>query len=139
MTKSDLLMEKANRALHVAERLLAEGDADFAASSTYYACFYTAQALLVTRALKFSRHGQVIAQYGLYFSKTRILDPKFHKLLDTTFELRQVADYQVEVSVDPEAVIELIAGSRQFIAAASEYLEQLQGQSSDPKEPVTPE
>ena|SRR5215218_5603623 len=139
MTKSDLLMEKASRALHAAERLLAEGDADFAASHTYYACFYTAQALLVTRELQFSRHGQVIAQYGRHFSKTRILDPRFHKLLDTTFELRQIADYQVEVPVESEAVGELIVESRQFIVAASEYLEQLQGESSDLGEPVKPE
>jgi uncharacterized protein (UPF0332 family) len=138
MNEPDLLMEKAQRSIQAAERLLADGDADFAVSRTYYAYFYTAQALLATRGIDLSRHGQVIAQYGLHFSKTRALDPVFHNWFNKAFKLRQLADYQVEVPVDPEDVTDLLSGCRTFIVAASEYLEQLQGQSSDPKEPVTP-
>jgi uncharacterized protein (UPF0332 family) len=125
MTKSDLLLERADRSLRSAEILLTEGDAEAAASRIYYTCFYTAQALLATRGLKFSRHGQVIAQYGRYFSKTRLLDPRFQKLLKTTFELRGMADYQVEVPIESEIVSNLIPECRQFIAAASRYIEEL--------------
>lgn len=62
MTASDLLLEKAQRSIDAAERLLKEGDTDFAASRIYYAYFHVAQALLLTRRLQFSRHGQVLAQ-----------------------------------------------------------------------------
>lgn len=127
MTKSDLLLERADRSLRSAEILLQEGDAEAAASRIYYTCFYTAQALLATRGMKFSRHGQVIAQYGRYFSKTRLLDPRFQKLLKTTFELRGMADYQVEVPIEPEVVGDLIPECRQFIEAAVDYLEKLSG------------
>jgi uncharacterized protein (UPF0332 family) len=139
MNETDLLLEKGERSLRAAERLLADGDTDFAASRIYYAYFYTAQALLDTQGIELSRHGQVIAQYGLHFSKTRALDPTFHTWFSRAFKLRQLADYQVEVSVEPEEVDDLISGCRQFIAAASKYLEQLQGQSSDPGESVKPE
>jgi len=139
MNETDLLLEKGERSLRAAERLLADGDTDFAASRIYYAYFYTAQALLATRGIDLSRHGQVIAQYGLHFSKTRALDPTFHNWFSTAFKLRQLADYQVEVSVEPEEVDNLISGCRRFIAAAAEYLDQFQGESSDPEEPVKPE
>jgi uncharacterized protein (UPF0332 family) len=64
----------------------------------------------------------VIAQYGLHFAKTRTLDPVFHNWIGTAFKLRQIADYQVEVAIETEAVSDLISGCRQFIAAAEEYL-----------------
>lgn len=136
MNDPDLLLERAKRSLLAAERLLADGDSEFAASRIYYSYFHTAQALLSSRGLDPSRHGQVIAQYGLHFAKTRVLDPIFHNWLSTAFKVRQVADYQVEVVVETEAVDDLITGCRQFIAAAEKYLADLQGTSgSDPTAP----
>src|SRR5215510_11301228 len=115
MTEPRLLLEKAARAIRSAERLLKDGDTDFSASRIYYACFYIAEALLSTRGLKFSRHGQVHAQYGLHFAKTKLLDPAFHRLLDDAFELRQAADYEVDVTINPKVVQELIEGGRSFL------------------------
>jgi uncharacterized protein (UPF0332 family) len=129
MNDPDLLMERARKSLLAAERLLADGDPEFAASRVYYSYFHTAQALLSSRGLDPSRHGQVIAQYGRYFAKTQALDPIFHNRLSTAFKLRQIADYQVEVAIEADAVSDLIAGCQQFIAAAEEYLSGLQGTS----------
>jgi uncharacterized protein (UPF0332 family) len=126
MKTIDLLMAKARRSIVAAERHLEEGDNDFAASRTYYAYFYIAEALLLTRGLRFSRHGQVLAQFGLHFSKTKLLDPAFHRLLDRAFEFRQIGDYQT-IPIAPDAIQELIAGGRSFLAAASQYLEKLPG------------
>jgi uncharacterized protein (UPF0332 family) len=105
--------------------LLAAGHTDFAVSRTYYAAFYIAQALLLTEDLRFSRHSQVIAQYGRLFAKTQRLDPGFHRLLDQAFDLRQVADYQTEVEVSEEVVVGLIAESRRFLERARLYLDQV--------------
>ena len=137
MSNSDLLLKRANQSLRSAELLSKEGDTEAAASRVYYACFYTAQALLANLGLKFARHGQVIAQFGFHFSKTQLLDPRFHKLLSETFELRWMADYQVEVSVDPEVVSGLIPECREFITAASRYLEGLEKTSSEGSEGET--
>lgn len=125
MRQSDLYLQKADRALLAAERLLEHEDWDFAASRIYYAYFYTAQALLLTQDLRFARHGQVIAQFGRYFAKTKLIDSRFHNLLDMAFELRQVADYQVEVPIDPDVVTNLLKEGRHFIEAAYRYLDQL--------------
>lgn len=125
MTTPALYLEKAQRAFQAAARLLEDGDPDFAASRLYYAYFYTAQALLESRNLRFSRHGQMIAQFGLHFAKTGLIDPRFHHLLDTAFELRQIADYQVEVAIPSDGITELIQEGHRFLEAASKYLEQL--------------
>jgi len=123
--KSALLLKKARKSLQVGREILAGGNPDFAASRVYYAFFYTAQALLATKGLSFSRHGQVIAQYGLHFSKTRVLDPSFHRAIDSAFDLRQIGDYQVEAPIDPEAVEDLASICEQFIEAASRYIADL--------------
>ncbi|HYO13555.1 MAG TPA: HEPN domain-containing protein [Thermoanaerobaculia bacterium] len=131
MSQSSLLLQKAGRALRAAERLLITGDADFAASRTYYAYFYTAQALLLTQGLRFSRHGQVVAQYGRCFGRSKHLEPGFHRLLMRAFKIREVADYQVEVPVDPEEVEELLQEGRRFLEAASRYLQQFPPSEED--------
>jgi len=120
--KSVLLLEKARKSLRVGREILEGGDPEFASSRIYYAFFYTAQALLETRGLTFARHGQVIGQYGLHFSKTQILDPAFHKALSSAYKLRQLGDYQVEAPIDPEAVEDLASICERFIEAASRYV-----------------
>ncbi|HEV2854133.1 MAG TPA: HEPN domain-containing protein [Thermoanaerobaculia bacterium] len=122
MNEIHLLLEKAARSLDVAKDLLREGHSDFATSRTYYACFYTAQALLLSKDLEFSSHSQVIAQYGYHFSRTKILSPEYHRLLAKAFDFRNLADYQTEVALSAEAVEELIERGREFLRAASSYL-----------------
>lgn len=78
-----------------------DGDTNFAVSRAYYGYFYVAEALLLSKDLSFSRHGQVISQYGLHFARDKILPRRFHRLLDEAFSLRRVADYSTEDT--PEA------------------------------------
>lgn len=121
MSETESLLEKAGRSFDAAEALLEE-HADFAASRAYYGCFYIAQALLRSSDMLFARHGQVIAQYGLHFAKTGVLDPRFHTLLIHAFSLRQSADYEADAAVESQSVITLIREGRQFLAAATEHL-----------------
>jgi uncharacterized protein (UPF0332 family) len=132
MSAPRLLLEKAARSLDVSKDLLRKGHWDFATSRTYYAYFYTAQALLISKDLEFSSHSQVIAQYGFHFSRTKILAPEYHRLLVKAFDFRNLADYQIEVTIGSEAIEELIQGGREFLKAASRYLE---GLSGDPEVP----
>src|SRR3954471_14768832 len=124
MNEIQILLEKAEESLGAAELLQKNGYVGIAASRIYYACFYTASALLLSRGLEFSRHGQVIAQYGFHFSRTRLLDPAFHHLLTQTFDLRHVGDYGTPRAVDPEVVEELMVEGRKFLVAATRYLDE---------------
>jgi uncharacterized protein (UPF0332 family) len=122
VTERALFLEKAARSLNAAERLFEAGDLDFAASRMYYAWFYVAEDLLLTEGLSFSRHGQVIAQYGNLFARTGRLDPEFHRLLLRAFNLRQMADYWSQVDLVAEEILNLIHEGRRFLEAAREYL-----------------
>lgn len=124
MNEIPLLMAKAERALAAADRLLQDGDADFAVSRAYYGYFYIAEALLLSQGLEFTRHGQVVAQYGLHFAKNSRLDVRFHRLLDRAFSLRQRADYDAAASLDGEIVGDLIEEGREFLRAAQIWLEE---------------
>ncbi len=93
------LLLKAERSFAAAERLLEDGDADFAASRAYYGYFYIAESLLLSKGFRFSRHSQVIARYGFHFARTSQLDPRFHRLFDRAFTLRQLADYSADPAV----------------------------------------
>jgi uncharacterized protein (UPF0332 family) len=121
----DQLLDKARRSFDVAEDLLEGGHADFAASRAYYGCFYTAEALLLSEGLSYSRHSQVVAQFGRRFAKTGELDASYHRLLIEAFELRQAADYSAAPdTVSEEDARHTIREGKAFLAVARERLEQ---------------
>lgn len=141
MSEVDLYLEKAKGGFRSAEILLNAGESDAAASRTYYGYFYTVKALLLNRGAEAASHGQVIAQYGLHFAKSRQLDPRFHRLLMRAFNLRQEADYAVDVPIEPEVIAELLAEGRRFLEAAHEYLrkdEEAEDGENDPESEQAP-
>ena len=62
------------------------------------------------------------AQYGRHFASEGRLDRRYHRFLGRAFELRQLADYAVEVDVDPALVSELIKVGEEFLEAARDYV-----------------
>lgn len=116
------LLEKAERSFAAADLLLGAGDADFAASRAYYGYFYVAEGLLLSEGLRYSRHGQVVAQYGRHFASEGRLNRRYHRFLGRAFELRQLADYAAEVDVDSAVVSELIKVGEEFLEAARDYV-----------------
>ena len=119
------LLAKAGRSFNAAESLLADGHPDFAASRAYYGCFYIAEALLLSKGESYSRHSQVVAQFGRRFAKTGDMDPRYHRLLIESFELRQTADYSVFTeAVGPEDAEHTLREGHRFLANARKYLNQ---------------
>jgi uncharacterized protein (UPF0332 family) len=116
------LLDKADRAIKAAEVLLAATGPEFAVGRVYYAMFYTAEALLHERDLKFSKHGAVHAAYGREFAKSGVLDPKFHRWLINAFDLRLQEDYDSETLLSVEHMEEMLGQARTFLAAAWEFL-----------------
>jgi uncharacterized protein (UPF0332 family) len=68
-----LMLQKAMRSLIVAEKLIFDGDYDFASSRAYYGAFYAIEAILLTKSISFSKHAGVISGFNQYFIKTGIL------------------------------------------------------------------
>lgn len=120
--ESGKLLDKASRAVHAAETLLREGDTDFAAGRAYYAMFYTAEALLIEKELRYRKHAGVHAAFGENFAKTGLLDSKFHRRLLDAFDKRIQGDCGVETFVTSEDVTSILGQAREFLAAARVYL-----------------
>ena len=117
------LFDKAMDTIEGAELLLEHGKVDMAAGRAYYALFYIAEALLNEKGLQFSAHGDVIGAYGKEFSKTKLLDQKFHRWLIEGFDTRLIGDYHVDTKIEMDAVANMINQAREFFEAAQKYLE----------------
>lgn len=105
------LIEKADKALEVAEELFENGHPSDAASKTYYAIFYAAQALLKSEGIEVIKHSAVESSLGYYFAKTGRLDPKYHRILINARKIREIADYDIqEEIIEPDASLKLEEG-----------------------------
>jgi len=108
-------LEKAERSLNAAQRLLAEGDFDFAASRAYYSMFYAAEGLLLSQGKTFSSHGAVIAAFGEQFAHPGTIPVRLHRYMIDAFALRGLADYRFGRSVAREDADLVLAHAREFI------------------------
>lgn len=117
------LMNKAERAVRSAEKILEDGECEFSASRAYYALFYIAEALLLQKDLRFKKHTAVHAAFGEQFAKTAILDPKFHRWLLDAFDQRIVGDYDVDAVISSDDSRQIINQAKEFLATAGAFLE----------------
>jgi uncharacterized protein (UPF0332 family) len=122
MNQVDVLVQKADENIEVAEMLLHQGHFDISASRAYYAMFYLAEALLFSKGLSFSSHSAVIAAFGREFAKTNLIAPRHHRSLRDGFETRQIGDYSFETTVSREKAAQVLKGATEFFTAAKEYL-----------------
>jgi uncharacterized protein (UPF0332 family) len=115
-------LRKAEHALEVAEDLLKDGHVSDAASKTYYAMYYAAQALLNADGIDVVKHSAVEAAFGYHFAKTGIIDPKFHRMLMNARKISEIADYDIdEEIVEPVASLKIDEG-RAFLSVIKDYL-----------------
>ena len=119
---SEKLLEKATRALRIAERLEKSGDAEFSVGRAYYAMFYVAEALLNERGLRFRKHGGVHAAFAEHFVKTGLLDGKYHRWLLEAFSKRITGDYGIDADLTSEDASLLIGQAREFLDVVQQML-----------------
>lgn len=118
------LLDKSRRSIKTAEKILKDGEVDFAGSRAYYAMFYVAEALLLERGLAFSSHSAIIANFGKEFAKTNILNPKFHNYLIKSQDRRNIGDYAIGSHLTEDEVREMLTWAREFLKAGEHYLKQ---------------
>lgn len=115
------LIEKAKESLEAAKDLLRGGYPDFSASRSYYAMFYAAEAILLTKSLSFSKHSAVIAAFGREYAKTGIVPSHLHKYISDAFDVRQAGDYGPLGSVNKGKAKTIIKRAEEFIETVEEY------------------
>jgi uncharacterized protein (UPF0332 family) len=120
---TEKLLAKAFRSVRAAERLAKDGDAEFAVSRAYYSMFYSAQALLNEKKLRFRRHAGVHNAFAEQFIETGLMDKRYHRWLVAAFSKRITGDYGIEAELISEDASLLIGQAGEFLAASKKFLE----------------
>lgn len=118
-----LLFDKARESLDAARLLHDKGFFSFSVSRAYYAMFYAAEALLASLGLFYSSHGGVIGGFGREFSKTELIERKYHRWLIDAQDMRSMGDYGVGCDIRKEDSFEMIARSTEFVETAIKFYE----------------
>jgi uncharacterized protein (UPF0332 family) len=116
------LLQKAYRNIRSARLLLADGDFDTAVSRAYYAMFYVAEALLLSKGLAYSKHSAVIAAFGREFARAGVMPPEFHAHLRAASEARNISDYQLVSHLTEEEAAQHISRAESLLATAWKFL-----------------
>jgi len=124
MKEINSLIEKAKRYLRSAELLLEAGDYESSVSRTYYAMFYSAQAMLLTKNLSFSSHKGVISAFGEQFVKTGIFPREMGRELNKAFEKRQIGDYEYTFVISKVEAKEIFENGKKFIEQITQHLKE---------------
>jgi len=116
------LLGRARKYLNSAEALIGMEDFESAVSRAYYAMFYAAEALLLSKSLTFSSHRAVLSAVGEHFIKSGKLPREHGRELNRAFSMRQLGDYEYTCVVSKLEAEEIVAAGKRFVAAAGALL-----------------
>lgn len=108
-------VQKANKKVGVAEKLLKSGDYEDAVSRAYYAVFHATQALLLTEGERAETHKGIVTLFGLLFVKTGKFSKHIGKYLANLKDDRESGDYEVFSYIDKETAETAISESKEFL------------------------
>ena len=115
--------EKARRSFEAARRLAEAGDLDFAISRLYYGLFYLAQAALMTKNARTSKHSAVISAFYHEFVATGDFDKSLHQLFHRLFDERMEGDYAPVSDVTAEQLDSYSQAAVEFERVVGKYLD----------------
>ena len=119
---ADYRMARARESIEDARLLLDQGRLPAAANRIYYAMFYAATALLITKGLSSSRHTGIIGLFRREFVKPGLFPMDLAEFMDAAFDERLESDYGDYIQLERADLEDLLAGGRRFIAKAEELV-----------------
>jgi len=119
------LTGKAKRFLRSAEVLLKDGDYDSCVSRSYYAMFFMTEATLLTKGLKASSHKGVMILFGEHFIKTGILRKELGRILNDSYDSRQIGDYASGFKITKEEAESRLEKARNFVTDVEQHLKEV--------------
>ncbi len=122
MTEIARLVAKAERFLKTAEAASALGDYDSCASRCYYAMFFLAEAVLLTRDLRASSHKGVIRLFGQHFVKPGIFGRELGRILNEAYDTRLRGDYATGFEIQQEEAQKMLGQAQKFVMELRSYL-----------------
>lgn len=127
MNTKELITRRLSRAyknLEVARSLLADEFYEDSVSKSYYAIFFAAKALLLTKNLDPKRHSGVISFFSQYFVKTGELEKELAAILKFAQKERISADYDEFYSASVEEAQLQLENAEKFLQRVKEILQE---------------
>ena len=110
-------IERAKETVGEAESNLDLNYFNLTVNRIYYAMFYSAEALLLTKDISSSKHSGVRSFFHKDFIKTGLVDMKYGEFYDEMFNKREAGDYEVRpVKFTKEEVRRWLDNSKEFVA-----------------------
>lgn len=106
-----------------AKLLFEQGKYKAAVNRSYYGIFHALRAVTVLDEFDSSKHSGVIAFFNRMYVKEGIFDKSISKMIDTSFRLREKADYQDFIIISKEQSLEQIEKAETVINMIKSYLE----------------
>lgn len=95
---------------------------DDSVSRSYYAVFHAISAVLLSKGLHFSSHGQTLGAFNKEFIKSKKFPASFTKVIEKLFNGRQMGDYDIESYLDADTAKEDLEEAEKIIDACETYL-----------------
>lgn len=118
-----IYVEGAEEALKSAQYNFDGGFFGVAVNRGYYAFFYSASALLLSKDETRGKHSGVLAAFREYFVKTGLFSVDDSNAYGEAFELRNISDYEMLGNVDEKQARTVIEKGVQFVGRCKVYLQ----------------
>jgi uncharacterized protein (UPF0332 family) len=122
LSEVNSLIKRAERYLITAELLIKEGDYESSVSRSYYAMFFSAQAVLLSKELSYSSHKMTISGFGEHFIKTEIFSKDMGKDFNKAFDRRQISDYYHDFIIDKSEAENFVKSAKDFVKKIKVFL-----------------
>jgi len=122
--ETQALLRKARRKLLAAESALSNGFPEDTASGAYYAMYHAAKAILLSRAPRVKKHGDVTRKFTELLVDTGRVDRKFAEYLEGGFQSRHFADYETDLvaTISAEDAGDWLRKAAEFVAMAEKFI-----------------
>jgi len=90
---------------------------------SYYAIFHALRAITALDSFDSSKHSGIIAYINKEYVKSGVFDKSLSKILDTSFRLREKADYDDFFMVSKDTAVKQIEKAEKVISIVGKYLE----------------
>lgn len=114
--------QRAQEVLEDAKMLLNEKSFASSVNRSYYAIFHALRAVTALDGFDSSKHSGVIAYINRMYVKEGIFPKQLSKILDTTFRLREKADYDDFIIISFDTANEQLKKAETVLAELEPYL-----------------
>lgn len=118
-------LSRSHEDIDTAKLLFAHGRYKVALTRAYYAIFYAASAVLLSKGIKRSKHSGVQSAFRQFFIKPGIIEAEYSDIYGAARDARELSDYELWFMPAEEFVKTLIADAERFVARMERYLREV--------------